>query len=286
MSYINDALKKAQQERDGRYGHFGGIIASVPDEARRPRRLIVPGLAVALALLVSVAVLAVFFAVRQPLSVEKGVPAPVVAGPSTAPEAVPVESAAAGAVSASEKAPAGETPAGEEKQRAAASAETPKAEIENGEKPAMSAAAKQPAASSGSPQARREAAGRFKEALLAQRKGALRGAEDLYLKVLALDPGHVRALNNLGVLSLAQKKREKAIVYLGKAIALKKDYVDPYYNLACLYARDNEIEESLRYLKLAAAVDGNVKKWAEKDEDMKNVVASPAYKKIMEGQEN
>ena len=170
MSYINDALKKAQKERDSRYGHFGGIIAPCADRSGRPRgKRIVPGLAVALVLVVSTALLAVFFTERQPLSGEKETPAPVVAGPPAAP---------------------------------------------------------------GGPQALQETEIRYKEALLAQRKGDPRAAEDLYLKVLALDPGHVRALNNLGVLCLAQKRREKAIALFSKAIVLKSDYVDPYYNLA------------------------------------------------------
>ncbi len=77
------------------------------------------------------------------------------------------------------------------------------------------------------------------------------GAEALYQRVLALDPGHVRALNNLGVIWMEQRKREAAIALFSRAIILKKDYVDPYYNLACLYARANEIDESLWYLKVA-----------------------------------
>jgi len=67
---------------------------------------------------------------------------------------------------------------------------------------------------------------------------------------------------------------------------LKRDYIDPYYNLACLYAQKNEIGESLRYLKMAAEIDGGALGWATKDADMKNVVASPEFKKLMEGQKN
>ena len=132
----------------------------------------------------------------------------------------------------------------------------------------------------------READVRYQEALIAQRKGDLRRAEALYQKVLALDPGHVRTLNNLGVIYMGQKKRGKAIALFGRAVVLKKDYVDPYYNLACLYAQTNEIDESLWYLKVAAAIDGGVLNWVKKDADMKNVAASPEFKKIMEGQKN
>jgi hypothetical protein len=85
---------------------------------------------------------------------------------------------------------------------------------------------------------------------------------------------------------MGQKKRGKAIAVFGRAVVLKKDYVDPYYNLACLYAQTNEIDESLWYLKVAVAIDGGVINWVKKDADMKNVVASPEFKKIMEGQKN
>ncbi len=85
---------------------------------------------------------------------------------------------------------------------------------------------------------------------------------------------------------MAEQKEEQAISLFGKAIVLKRDYVDPYYNLACLYARKNEIDESLWYLKVAMTINGDVKNWVLKDADMTSIVASPAFKKIMEGQKN
>ena len=127
---------------------------------------------------------------------------------------------------------------------------------------------------------------RYREALSAHRKGDHKRAEALYRQALTLDPGHVRALNNLGVLCMEEQKREQAIALFGKAIVLKRDYVDPYYNLACLYARKNEIDESLWYLKVAMTISDEVKDWVMKDADMENVAASPEFKKIMEGQKN
>ena len=99
-----------------------------------------------------------------------------------------------------------------------------------------------------------------------------------------LDSDHVRALNNLGVLYMDQKKKREAVALFNRAIALKKDYVDPYYNLACVYARVGEIDESLKYLKMAMAINKDVKNWAERDADMKAVVTSDEFKKILEGQ--
>jgi tetratricopeptide (TPR) repeat protein len=243
MSYINDALRKAQRERDKRYGDFGGIRAVGPDGADRlwKRRVV---LVMALILLVSTGVLITVRALHQPNPPARKASQFSVAGTAAPP--------------------------------AAATQPEPKAM-------ASSSTAVQPP---GGTQTVREADARYREALLAQRKGDLKRAEALYQKVLTLDSGHVRALNNLGVVYLARGKRGKAVAVLGRAIVLKRDYADPYYNLACLYARTNEIDESLWYLKVAATLDGNVINWVKKDADMQNVVASPEFKKLMEGQKN
>ena len=247
MSYINEALRKAQRERDNRYERFRGIIADCPGGAGHFRkRRVVLFVAVALILLVSTVLLLAVRAPHQPPLAKKA-PQPSVAGTAAPPAAV------------TSSAPKAAVPAGD------------------------SWAAVQPP---GGTQTVREADARYGEALLAQRKGDLKRAEALYQKVLTLDSGHVRALNNLGVVYMAQKKREKAIAVLGRAVVLKRDYVDPYYNLACLYAQANELNESLWYLKVAATIDGNVINWVKKDADLKNVVASPEFKKIMEGQKN
>ena len=82
------------------------------------------------------------------------------------------------------------------------------------------------------------------------------------------------------------KKRDRAISMFARAIVLKRDYADPYYNMACLYAQVNEIDESLWYLKIAMTINADVKKWVVKDTDMRNVTGSPEFKKIMEEQKN
>jgi len=243
MSYINDALRKAQKERDNRYGQFGGIIAAGPGGADHFRKRRVALFAAALILIVSTVLLLAVRASHQPPFVKKA-PQSSVAGTAAPP--------------------------------AAATRPEPRATT-------SSFTAGQPP---GGTQTAREADLRYGQALLAQRKGDLKQAEAFYQKALTLDPSHVRALNNLGVIYMAQKKREKAIAVLSRAVVLKKDYVDPYYNMACLYAQANEIKESLWYLKVAATIDGDVLKWVKKDADMKNVATSPEFKKIMEGQKN
>ncbi len=272
MSYINDALRKAQRERDGRYERFGDIIAPCLERPGQPRkRSLAICAAITLLVLIPAGLLLTVYVLHQPPPVKKGTPVPVVAGPPAALQSATPQ--AEGATAMGEAVPAGKAPAGRQAEKAA---------VQTGGKPVPSVAA----ASPGGTPVPREAEVRYKEALSAQRRGDFKGAEALYQRVLVLDPGHVRALNNLGVIYLGQKKRERAIDLFSKAIVLKKEYVDPYYNLACLYAQTNEIDESLWYLKVAMSINGDVKNWVEKDADMKNVLDSPAFKKIMEGQKN
>jgi tetratricopeptide (TPR) repeat protein len=244
MSYINEALRKAQRDRDNRYEQFSAIIAACPGGADHFwKKRVTLFVAAALILLVSTVLLLIVRVPYQPALMKKASQSSVVG--TTAPPA-------------------------------AMTKPEPKAM-------ASSSMAVQPP---GGAQMEREADVRYREALLAQRKGDLKRAEALYQKTLTFDPGHVRSLNNLGVIYMAQKKREKAIAVLSRAVVLKKDYVDPYYNLACLYAQGNEINESLWYLKIAATIDGDVLNWVKKDADMKNIAVSPEFKKIMEGQKN
>ena len=232
MSYINEALKKAQRDRDSRYERFGGIIASGPARKEKPfKRKFAIRSALALLVLIPTGLLIAVYFLQQPSSSIQG------STPSVG--------------------------RGSDETVSAAGSKEKNREFQG---------------------QREEAEVRYKEALSAQRGGDHKRAESLYQQALTLDPGHVRALNNLGVLFMDQKKKREAVALFDKAIVLKKDYVDPYYNLACVYARMDENDESIRYLKMAMAINKDVIQWAEKDADMKSVVASAAFKKIMEGQ--
>jgi tetratricopeptide (TPR) repeat protein len=276
MSYINDALRKAQRERNGRYERFGGIIASGPEAPRKPRKRLAAGAALALVVLSAVGV---FLAVslQWPSSAKKYAPRLVVAGDPAGAPASPVPVAGN---EAPDRVSAGAAPGSTLEEKTTVTGKGPPATERPGEKTAAAAA------SAGASGHAVEVGEWFRDALLAQRRGDIQRAEDLYQKVLTRDPGHVKALNNLGVIYMGRKNREKAIAVFGRAIAIKKDYVDPYYNLACLYAQTNEVDESLRYLKVAMAINSDVKNWAAKDADLRSIVASPAFKKIREGQEN
>ena len=114
-----------------------------------------------------------------------------------------------------------------------------------------------------------------------QKMSRLEEARRLYHKALMLDPGHVYALNNLGVIYIQEGNYSEAQKSLEDAIQQKPEYVDPYYNLACLYALKGEVMKSLAQLKKAVSLDDAVSEWARKDRDLQNLRGVPGFEEIM-----
>ena len=111
--------------------------------------------------------------------------------------------------------------------------------------------------------------------------GRLEDARRLYQKTLMLDPGSVCALNNLGVLYMQDKNYSEAQNSFEHAIQQKPDYVDPYYNLACLHALKGETIRSLAQLKKAISLDTSVREWARKDRDLQNLKGVSGFEEVI-----
>ena len=120
----------------------------------------------------------------------------------------------------------------------------------------------------------------YEKAGMLYRSGRYQEAKKLYEAVLGLDPGHVEALNNLGVIYIRDKDYLRAEENFEKAVLLKPSYSEPYYNLACLYSIRGEIDRSLAYLKKAAGLNGNVVDWARNDSDLQGLWELEEFKKI------
>ncbi|MEW6335646.1 MAG: hypothetical protein AB1558_15415, partial [Thermodesulfobacteriota bacterium] len=100
MSYINDALRKAQHERDGRYSRWSAVLPPVTDEPRRsPNRRIMAAMAVALLLLVTAGLLAALYVRDRPTSPDRGIRPPGAVGETAAPS----PTTASGAVAAPQR---------------------------------------------------------------------------------------------------------------------------------------------------------------------------------------
>jgi tetratricopeptide (TPR) repeat protein len=244
MSYINDALKKAQREKDSLYSHYGGIISRLPGSQPHARTKWVTLSIVVLLIPAFFFVWVTFSALpdrRMALKTERPVKS----------KAIPAQTVQ----------PALQQILSPEKARTGAPV------------PPTAPVIKAPVIS---------APALYREAQAAQRHRKTEEAQRLYQRVLTIDAGHVQAMNNLGVIYMSQNKQHQAMDLFNKAIFLKKDYVDPYYNLACLYARQNNRVGSIQHLRAAMAVNREVIDWAKNDMDLKNVSASEEFRKLME----
>lgn len=123
----------------------------------------------------------------------------------------------------------------------------------------------------------------YSQALALQKEGRLQEARKLYEAALQRSPRLVSALNNLGAIYIKEKNIAAARRVFEKAIRIDANYVDPYYNLACLHALQNDVGRSLFYLKKAVSVDEAARKWAETDEDLLNLRGHIQYEKIVKG---
>ena len=125
----------------------------------------------------------------------------------------------------------------------------------------------------------------YQKARAYHRDGRLSDAGMWYDKVISMDPGHVQALNNRGVLHLHHKDYRAARKCFEKAIRLKPDYVDPYYNLACVSTAQGQSVQGLRYLKKAVSMDPAVRVWAKEDPDLDVLRGNPEFKKMVTNEE-
>lgn len=126
-----------------------------------------------------------------------------------------------------------------------------------------------------------DAAQIYEKARIMHSEGRLQEAKHLYEGVLGIEPDHVNALNNLGVVHISQGNYSLAESNLARAIKLRPDYVDPYYNLACMYAIDGRISEGLAQLKKAVSLDQSAGEWARKDTDLNALRQSPGFEEIV-----
>jgi len=121
----------------------------------------------------------------------------------------------------------------------------------------------------------------YEKAMGLYNEGRMNEAKKVYEAVVALDPGYIEALNNLGIIYIHEKDFEAAKETFEKAVRLKPSYVESYYNLACLYAIRGDVNQGLRYLEKAISLDENVKGWAADDSDLDGLRGSDKFKKMI-----
>ncbi|PKN52905.1 MAG: hypothetical protein CVU55_06700 [Deltaproteobacteria bacterium HGW-Deltaproteobacteria-13] len=252
MSYINDALLKAQKDKKSPYAAYEPILSASGKKTGRPRKWL-PITVIILCILWAAGMI-VFLNGHENLlnrSLKKKMPAATPLIVATVPAAVPVQPQII------------EKTATDNKSDAGLKAKTRPAAIKAGTEIAESKIL-------------------YEQAFKKQQAGNLDEARDLYRKVLKIDPQNVQALNNLGVIHMNTKYYKKAILRFNDAIHIKHDYTDAHYNLACLYAQKNNARQSLFYLDKAVHLNPQVRKWAANDADLKVLSDLPEFKKLLE----
>ena len=115
-------------------------------------------------------------------------------------------------------------------------------------------------------------------------KGWVDKAISQFKHAISINYNHVDAHYNLGIALASKGDPDGAIRHLSEVVRLSPDDNIPVcYNIACAYARQNKIEESIVWLK--KAVDKGFKRWEllKTDKDMDNIRGSSYYKEIIEG---
>lgn len=105
-------------------------------------------------------------------------------------------------------------------------------------------------------------------------------AADALMRSLQLDPEYVPAITDLSLLQVDKGAFEAAKTLLERGVALEPGNPAPYYNLACLYARQNRPRESVEWLKKAVEKGFDDWHFLKNDPDLSNIRTTPYFRKL------
>jgi len=255
MSYINEALKKAQREKDALYLKYSGILSSRGKDKEIFKGRVLWG---------TVALLSAIFLAFGVYSWLNRPDSQVSASATKSgdrDQPIPVVTSR---VSSQGSRSSASTLRGNSQDQGEARTIEPERPVE----PSQSERTR-------NGQTLYERAERFRK------QGRLEDAKRFYEEVLELDSRHVDALNNLGVVYLQDKDYSAAQRKFEAITRIAPDDADPYYNLACLHAVKGEQRQSLAYLRKAISLNPLVRTWARMDTDLDNLRSIPEFEGII-----
>lgn len=111
--------------------------------------------------------------------------------------------------------------------------------------------------------------------------GDLVKAEENFKQVVSINPKNIVALNRLSEIYSTWEEYDKALDEMKKLIKVQPDITDIYYNIACIYAKQNNINESLSWMK--KAVSTGFHNWAliQKDPDLEPIRNTAYINKLL-----
>ena len=103
-------------------------------------------------------------------------------------------------------------------------------------------------------------------------------------KSLALQPGFNKLDNNdIPIVTETKKRYEKALPLFWEVNQLRPDSASAYYHIACIYARQDLIQESINYLD--QAIQKGFNRWGmiKTDSDLANIRKTDGYQLLVQG---
>ena len=98
---------------------------------------------------------------------------------------------------------------------------------------------------------------------------------------LELNPDDARAMTIKAVSLFRTGNREEGLVWAANALEADKEDAGVKYNVACLYALENESDRAIEALQQAVDAGFANFEWFEKDPDLESLRGDPRFRKLM-----
>jgi Flp pilus assembly protein TadD len=95
----------------------------------------------------------------------------------------------------------------------------------------------------------------YNEASREQQSGRTREAKTIYKQILAKQPSHIETLNNLGVIAIQEGNTQEALFYFKRILEYRKNYSKAYNNIGLIAMRDGDRQIAEEYLRKAISLE-------------------------------
>ena len=95
----------------------------------------------------------------------------------------------------------------------------------------------------------------YNEASREQQTGSTREAKTIYKQILAKQPDHIETLNNLGVIAIYEGNTQEALFYFRRILEYRKNYSKAYNNIGLIAMKDGDRQLAEEYLRKAISLE-------------------------------
>jgi hypothetical protein len=112
-------------------------------------------------------------------------------------------------------------------------------------------------------------------------EGSFEAARRRFLEAIDVDDAIPEAYNGVGVTFRMRNDLSRALEWYKKALTVDPDFGDAYYNMACVYALEDQREMALRYLQIAAMNGYATAEGIDGDPDLEPLRGEPGYRALV-----